>query len=531
MPGFPGRARNSSLRRVRLKCLFTQMSMTWPRCSGILLHPTSLPGGWGIGDLGAASRQWVDFLAQADQRLWQILPLGPTGYGNSPYLSYSAMAGNPLLISLEPLQERGWLPKELAPPQLPAQRVDYDAVYLHKMPLLRLAWHYFQQDRAAMASLEAFIQEQAHWLADFSLFMALKEAHAGQPWYDWEPALAQRDPQTLARWQDQVRPAQAFHCFLQYLFWEQWRELRAYAHARQVRIIGDLPIYVAHDSADVWAHPEFFAIDRETGQVTFMAGVPPDYFSKTGQLWGNPVYNWDVLAETHFAWWVQRFRQLLQLVDIVRIDHFRGLESFWRVPQGETTAINGEWVPAPGADLLRTLQQELGELPIIVEDLGVITPEVEALRDAFQLPGTKVLQFAFDGNPENPFLTYNFTPHCVVYTGTHDNPPTVAWYEALEPETQRRVIRYLGHLSAHGIHWDLIRLGMMSVARWCIVPLQDVLGLGSEGRMNAPGAANGNWEWRCPPDRLTADLAAKLAQLTHTYGRAHQPWETADPSR
>ncbi|MCS7226638.1 MAG: 4-alpha-glucanotransferase [Gloeomargarita sp. SKYB31] len=505
--------------------------MTWPRCSGILLHPTSLPGGWGIGDLGQASRQWVDFLAEADQRLWQILPLGPTGYGNSPYLSYSAMAGNPLLISLEPLQERAWLPHDLSPPPVSSRRVDYDAVYLQKMPLLRLAWHYFQQDKAAMGALEEFIHQQAHWLTDFSLFMALKEAHGGQAWYEWEPALAQREPHALAYWQEQVRPAQEFHCFLQYLFWEQWQALRAYAHSRQIRIIGDLPIYVAHDSADVWAHPELFAIDRETGQVTFMAGVPPDYFSETGQLWGNPVYNWDVLVETDFAWWVQRLRHLLQLVDIIRIDHFRGLESFWRVPRGETTAINGEWVPAPGADLFRTLQRELGELPIIVEDLGVITPEVEALRDEFQFPGTKVLQFGFDGNPDNPFLTYNFTPHCVVYTGTHDNPTTVAWYAALDAETQRRVIRYLGHLSAQGIHWDLIRLAMMSVARWCIIPFQDVLGLGPEGRMNAPGATNGNWEWRCAVDCLTSDLAARLAHLTRTYGRAHEKWPVLPSSK
>lgn len=498
--------------------------MSWPRCSGILLHPTSLPSPWGIGDLGSGGRQWVDFLAQAEQRLWQILPLGPTGYGNSPYLSYSAMAGNPLLISLELLQKQGLLPAHLPHPDLPTHRVDYEAVYQHKLPLLRMAWSYFQTEPTSMADLREFQAQHAHWLPDFSLFMALKDAHQGQPWYEWEAGLAWRDPDTLAQWQARVQPDQDFHSFLQYLFWHQWQALHEYAQSRQVRIIGDLPIYVAHDSADVWAHPDLFAIDRETGAVALMAGVPPDYFSETGQLWGNPVYDWEALVQTDFAWWVERMRHLLALVDIIRIDHFRGFESFWQVPQGEETAVNGEWVTAPGEALFRTLQRELGELPIIVEDLGVITPEVEALRDEFGLPGTKVLQFGFDDNPDNPYLTFNFVQNCVVYTGTHDNPTTVAWYETLDAAAQHRVIRYLGYLSAQGIHWDLLRLGMASVARWCIVPLQDVLGLGKEGRMNAPGEAAGNWEWRTPGDVFTLDLAEKLATLTRTYGRAHQQW-------
>ncbi|MEN9214728.1 MAG: 4-alpha-glucanotransferase [Gloeomargarita sp. DG02_5_bins_242] len=498
--------------------------MSWPRCSGLLLHPTSLPGAGGIGDLGAGSRQWVDFLAQAEQRLWQILPLGPTGYGNSPYLSYSAMAGNPLLISLEQLQAQGLLPADLPQPNFPPSRVDYEAVYRHKLPRLRLAWSHFQADRTAMANLREFQAQQAHWLPDFSLFMALKDAHQGRPWYEWEPALAWRAPQALAQWQARVQPDQEFHSFLQYLFWQQWQELHAYAQSRQVRIIGDLPIYVAHDSADVWAHPELFAIDRETGAVALMAGVPPDYFSATGQLWGNPVYDWEALKQTDFAWWVERLRHLLQLVDWIRIDHFRGFESFWQVPQGEETAVQGEWVAAPGEALFRTLEQKLGALPILVEDLGVITPAVEALRDQFGLPGTKVLQFGFDDNPDNPYLPFNFVQNCVVYTGTHDNPTTVAWYEALDTAAQHRVIRYLGYLSAQGIHWDLVRLGMASVARWCIIPLQDVLGLGREGRMNAPGEAVGNWEWRTVAAALTPDLAERLAALTRTYGRAHQKW-------
>jgi 4-alpha-glucanotransferase len=508
--------------------------MPWPRCSGILLHPTSLPGEEGIGDLGPWSRAWVDFLAQAEQRIWQILPLGPTGYGNSPYLSYSAMAGNPLLISLEPLRAEGWLPAGEPPPPLARHRVDYEGVYQYKMSQLRRAWTQFRKDAAGMAALQEFIAQQSHWLPDFSLFMALKEAHGGQPWYEWERGLAWREPKTLAQWQERVRPDQEFHCFLQYLFWQQWQALHAYARERQVRIMGDLPIYVAHDSADVWVYPELFAIDRETGAVTLMAGVPPDYFSATGQLWGNPVYNWDVLAQTDFAWWVQRLRHLLQWVDVIRMDHFRGFESFWQVPAGEATAIHGEWAPGPGEAFFRTLERELGELPIVVEDLGVITPEVEALRDGLGLPGTKVLQFAFDDNPDNPYRPCNFSPNCVVYTGTHDNPTTVAWYAGLDEATQHRVIRYLGYLSAQGIHWDLLRLGMASVARWCIVPLQDVLGLGAEGRMNAPGEAEHNWEWRCQPEALTPDLAAKLATLTRTYSRAHQTWPsppTASDSR
>ncbi|WP_247218166.1 4-alpha-glucanotransferase [Synechococcus sp. C9] len=498
--------------------------MPWPRCSGILLHPTSLPGAWGIGDLGSGSRAWVDFLAQAEQRLWQILPLGPTGYGNSPYLSYSAMAGNPLLISLEPLQAQGFLPSDVPHPPLPAHRVDYDGVYQHKLPLLRQAWVEFQRDQTSMAALREFQTQQAHWLPDFSLFMALKDAHGGQPWYEWESGLAWRDGNALAQWRERVYPDQEFHSFLQYLFWEQWQALHAYAQERQVRIIGDLPIYVAHDSADVWAHPDLFALDRETGAVALMAGVPPDYFSATGQLWGNPVYDWEALAQTDFAWWVQRLRHLLQLVDIIRIDHFRGFESYWQVPQGEETAINGEWVTAPGEALFHTLRRELGELPILVEDLGVITPEVEALRDGLGLPGTKVLQFGFDENPDNPYLPCNFTQNCVVYTGTHDNTTTVAWYQNLDESAQHRVIRYLGYLSAQGIHWDLLRLGMASVARWCLVPLQDVLGLGAEGRMNAPGEGTGNWEWRYRAEALTPDLAEKLATLTRTYSRAHQKW-------
>ncbi|APB33573.1 4-alpha-glucanotransferase [Gloeomargarita lithophora Alchichica-D10] len=498
--------------------------MSWPRCSGILLHPTCLPGAWGIGDLGNGCTQWVDFLAQAEQRLWQILPLGPTGYGNSPYLSYSAMAGNPLVISLELLQKQGMLPPDLVAPDLPRQRVDYDGVYQYKLPQLRLAWAHFQTDSTGLALLREFQAQQAHWLPDFSLFMALKDAHAGQPWYAWEPGLAWREPDTLAQWRQRVHPDQEFHSFLQYIFWQQWQALHRYAQAQQVRIVGDLPIYVAHDSADVWANPDLFAIDQKTGAVALMAGVPPDYFSATGQLWGNPVYDWERLAQTNFAWWVGRLRHLLQLVDMIRIDHFRGFESFWQVPQGEETAINGVWVPAPGEALFQTLQRELGELPILVEDLGVITPAVEALRDGFGLPGTKVLQFGFDDNPDNPYLPFNFRPNCVVYTGTHDNATTVAWYETLDTAAQQRVIRYLGYLSAQGIHWDLLRLGMASVAQWCIVPLQDVLGLGAEGRMNAPGSAAGNWEWRYTTDGLSSDLAAKLATLTRTYGRAHQPW-------
>lgn len=495
--------------------------MPFSRASGLLLHPTCLPSPFGIGDLGPAGRQFVDFLQRAQQQWWQVLPLGPTGYGNSPYLCYSATAGNPLLISPEDLAHEGLLaPEDWRDwPACPAERVDFETVISAKYPLLERAWQRFQTWGDGRERLQTFADHHRDWLPDYALFMALKEAHAGRPWYEWDASLAGRDPQALTAARTTLQEEVAFQVFLQYWFDRQWQALKHYAHGRRVRLIGDVPFYVSHDSADVWAAPDNFCLDPETGAAALMAGVPPDYFSAEGQLWGNPVYNWDYLKAQNFQWWVARFRNTLNLVDVVRIDHFRGFQAFWQVAQGETTAIKGVWVEAPGAALFEQLRAELGDLPVLAEDLGVITPEVEALRDQFAFPGTKVLQFAFDGNPDNFYLPFNYSRNCAVYSGTHDNNTTVGWYAQLDETTRLRVRGYLGYLGRAGIHWDMIRLALSSVAVLSILPLQDVLGLGSEGRMNRPGEAEGNWTWRYETSALSEALAQRLADLTVTYGR------------
>ncbi|MFM8332689.1 MAG: 4-alpha-glucanotransferase, partial [Candidatus Methylumidiphilus sp.] len=401
--------------------------MPLPRSSGILLHPTSLPSRFGIGDLGPEARRFVDFLAASGQRLWQVLPLGPTGFGDSPYMCFSAMAGNPLLISLETLRDRGLLDSaDLdALPLFPEDAVDFGRVIPEKLPLLHKAWLKFDASASESERLafEAFCQG-AHWLDDFALFMALKAAHQGGPWVEWSKTLVKRKPDALRRAKRKHADAIGFQRFLQFEFHRQISELKAYANQRDIKIIGDLPIYVAHDSAEVWAQPEYFDIDLETGMPHAVAGVPPDYFSATGQLWGNPLYNWDKLRQDGYGWWEARFRALLGYVDMVRIDHFRGFEAYWRVEYGEPTAVNGAWVPGPGEELFRRMYERLGDLPIIAEDLGVITPAVEALRDGFGLPGMKILQFAFGSGSGNPYLPHNYEANCVVYTGTHDNDTT-----------------------------------------------------------------------------------------------------------
>jgi len=496
--------------------------MSFPRTSGILLHPTSLPGRFGIGDLGPQAYGFIDFLAASHQRLWQILPLGAPGFGNSPYLAYSAMAGNPMLISPDRLEEKGLLAASdlEALPNLPQDWVDFDGAVALKMPLFRKAFQAFkaQGDRGAF---EAFCQEKASWLENYALFMALKQAHQGSGWTAWEPGLAKRDPAVLDQWRDRLTEEIEFQKYLQFEFFSQWSALRTYANDRGVQIIGDIPIYVAHDSVDVWANPENFCLNPETGYASLMAGVPPDYFSATGQLWGNPVYNWDYLQRHNFAWWVQRFKSLLDYVDIIRIDHFRGLQAYWVVPEGETTAMNGWWVEAPGYAFFNCIREHFGKLPIIAEDLGIITPEVDALRDTFDFPGMKILQFAFDSGVENPYLPFNY-PHgnCVVYTGTHDNNTTVGWFGDRSLTDQWKVVNYLGHRSFHGIHWDLIALALGSVANQAITPLQDVLGLGTQARMNFPSQAAGNWGWRYRSEHLTPNLRDRLGQLTQAYGRA-----------
>ncbi|QNH57530.1 4-alpha-glucanotransferase [Limnospira indica] len=499
-----------------------------PRSSGILLHPTSLPGRYGIGDIGPNAYQFVDFLRDSHQQLWQILPLGPTGFGNSPYLSYSAFAGNPLLISPDMLAETGLLTaKDLDKiPTLPTDMVDFDRVRELKTPLFLKAFQNFRKQEPSdlHREFDEFCGQKSYWLDDYAFFMALKDAQDGASWHTWDDEISRRKPEAMKKWQEKLSEEIFFHKYLQFTFNRQWANLKRYANEQGIQIFGDLAIYVAHDSADVWSHPEIFCLDGETGEAALMAGVPPDYFSESGQLWGNPVYNWDRLKQNGFDWWVHRIQSMLDYVDLIRIDHFRGLESFWAVPQGETTAINGEWVNAPGEDLFHTIEEKLGRLPIIAEDLGIITPEVEALRDKFELPGMKVLHFAFDSGRDNPYLPYNYTsPNWVVYTGTHDNDTTVGWFNNRSLKQQAHVTRYLGYLGEvlnDGIHWDMIRLALSSVANQAIFPLQDVLGLGSEAKMNKPSTAEGNWAWRCEPGLLTDEIGDRLKFWTDTYGRA-----------
>ncbi|ANV86293.1 4-alpha-glucanotransferase [Picosynechococcus sp. PCC 7117] len=494
------------------------------RASGVLLHPTSLPGRFGIGDLGPEAYRFIDFLADSGQQVWQVLPLGPTGFGNSPYLCYSAFAGNPMLLNLEWLASEDLLEEAdlAACPSCPRDRVDYDQAIAFKMPLLRKACKRFQAVATPERKQEfqTFCEEQAYWLNDYALFMALKEAHDGKSWYDWDAALAWRDPKAIAEQTEILADQIFFHKYAQSEFFRQWSTLKSYANEKGIQIFGDLPIYVAHDSADVWGHPKIFRLDYETGAAKWMAGVPPDYFSETGQLWGNPVYNWRNLSRRHYSWWIERIKTMLEYVDIVRIDHFRGFEAFWAVPQGEKTAMNGRWIKAKGDEFFALLKDKLGELPIVAEDLGVITPDVEALRDKYRLPGMKILHFAFDSDRANPFLPFNYTNrNCIVYTGTHDNDTTVGWFDKRSDEEKARVTDYLGCLCDEGIHWGLIRLALGSVANLAVFPLQDLLGLGSEAKMNTPGVAAGNWTWRYQPEMLSDDLIGKLRYLVYLYGR------------
>lgn len=493
----------------------------FPRSSGVLLHPTSLPGRFGIGDLGEPAYRFVDFLVEARQSLWQVLPLGPTGYGDSPYQAFSSFAGNPLLISLEELVKEGALPSDAleVTPRFPDDRVSFGVVIEFKMAILRQSFHYFQEhaSRAQRQEFARFCDAERGWLDDYALFMALKGHHAGAVWNTWEPKIARREPQALARWRQELATPVAFQQYLQYQFFRQWAAVKGYANRQGIRIVGDVPIFVAHDSADVWAHPELFYLD-ESGSPTVVAGVPPDYFSETGQLWGNPLYRWDVMAQDGYAWWIERMRMAFRLVDVIRLDHFRGFEGYWEVPATERTAVRGRWVKGPGAAFFQALQQALGDVPIIAEDLGVITPEVEALRDGFGFPGMKILQFAFATDSGNEFLPHNYPRHCVVYTGTHDNDTTVGWFHSAPEQERTYCLQYLG-TDGREIHWDLIRLAMMSVADTVVFPLQDLLGLGTEARMNYPSRLGGNWAWRFTAEMLTEEIRDRLAGLTETYGR------------
>jgi 4-alpha-glucanotransferase len=504
--------------------------MHFPRSSGILLHFTSLPGHFGIGDLGPSAYQFVDFLTAHRQSLWQVLPLGPTSDSNqhSPYVALSAFAGNPLLISIEALHEAGILPASVvaAAPSLPQGPVDYETVTRVKLSLLRAASERFATaaSPALQAAFARFCAEQQWWLDDYALFMALREVFQETAWNTWEPDLARRNPAALAHWRARLGKEILFHQHLQFFFFTQYARLKEYANQRGVRIFGDLPIYVAFDSVEVWSQPELFLLDPQTFNPLVVAGVPPDAFSATGQRWGNPLYRWwdenGSPTKPLYEWWVRRFRSTLHLVDLVRIDHFRGFEAYWAVPAAEETAVNGQWMKGPGAVLFTAVQEAVGQLPLIAEDLGIITPEVDALRRQFGFPGMKVLQFAFDGDVHNRYLPHNYTdPNYVVYTGTHDNDTARGWFAAAAPECQAAVLRYLGRTEWTNFHWDFIRLALSSIAALAVIPLQDILGLGSEGRMNVPGQEQGNWRWRYLPEWLTPEVGAQLAELTDIYGR------------
>lgn len=494
------------------------------RVSGILLHPTSLPSRFGIGDLGEEAYGFVDFLVESFQQFWQILPLGPVGYGNSPYSCYSAFAGYSLLISLDRLAADGFLnPDDLAHlPEFPLEKVNYDWVDQVKTPLLRKANQQFQLQASdeQKQALQRFCQEH-HWLDDYSLFMALKEEQGGIKWNYWPTEIATRQAAAMELARQRLASEIAYHQFVQYIFFQQWQDLRHYANEKGVKIIGDIPIYVAHDSVDVWANTRLFCLDQKTFEASTTAGVPPDCFSETGQHWGNPVYLWKRLEETNFKWWIQRIETMLDYVDVIRVDHFRAFDAFWGVKPGETTAVKGKWLKSPGEKLFQVLASELGEIPIIAEDLGVITPEVEALRDKFNFPGMKILQFAFDSDRGNAFIPYNYyNRNCIVYTGTHDNDTTLGWFQKRSHEEQTRVTDYLGCVCPDGIHWSLIKLGLSSVANVAIFPFQDILGLETWARMNIPGTATGNWIWRYHPDSLSTGLSDRLKYYTWLYGRA-----------
>ncbi|TCJ20568.1 4-alpha-glucanotransferase [Rubrobacter taiwanensis] len=484
--------------------------MRFARSGGVLLHPTSLPGGCGIGELGPEAYRFLDFLHAGGQRIWQMLPLGPVGPDGSPYRSYSAFAGNPLLISTERLVRDGLLDE--APPDAPGDAVDHTTAGKLKRELLRRAHLRF----VPPPGFRKFCRANGWWLEDYALFTALKRAHGGRAWNEWGRELRTRDPAALEEARRELADELEFQRFAQYLFFRHFWDLRRAANGRGVRIFGDIPIFVAHDSADVWANQHLFHLDSG-GDPSVVAGVPPDYFSETGQLWGNPLYDWSAMEREGYGWWKSRLRMALSLCDIVRVDHFRGFEAYWEIPAGEPTARNGRWVEGPGARLFETLRAELGELPVVAENLGTITPEVERLRRRYELPGMKVLQFAFT-DPENEYLPHNYTdPNFVVYTGTHDNDTTPGWWASATEEERSFARRYLGREEPSV--WDFVRLALSSVADVAVIPMQDLLELGSEARMNTPGTPAGNWQWRMRPDAAAPQLAQRLRELSRLYNR------------
>jgi 4-alpha-glucanotransferase len=490
------------------------------RGSGILLHPTSLPSPYGIGDLGQEARKWVDGLAGMRQRFWQMLPLGPTGYADSPYQCLSAFANNPLLISPDDLARDGLLEEQdVAAAQSPLGPVDYGAVIPAKTALLARAWQRFQAGAGGslQTEFESYCRNESAWLDDFGLYMTIKETQGLRSWQDWPADLRLRDPRAMQAVADARGGDVRRHKFLQFLFYRQWTALREYARGRGVRLIGDMPLFIALDSADVWSRPEYFLLDKDRRPLS-VAGVPPDYFSATGQLWGNPLYDWAALRKDNYSWWAQRMKACIRMADIVRVDHFRGFEAAYQIPAGAPTAGHGKWVKGPGGHFFDSLRTQLGPLPVIAEDLGVITPAVHKLRTQNCFPGMRILQFAFDDpSPSNPYLPHNYESDTVVYTGTHDNDTLLGWFAALGQPQREFLERYLA--GGEPIGWRMIRAAWASVAHLAVVPLPDILGLGAEARMNFPGTPDGNWRWRFRPDQLTEDRMQRLAELTRTYGR------------
>jgi len=508
--------------------------MQFERSAGILLHPTSLPGKFGIGDLGNEAYKFIDFLKEAGQTLWQTFPLGPTGYGDSPYQCFSAFAGNPLLISPEKLKEDGFLSEDDLKdnPQSNPIKIDYGQAINYKKFILKQAYNNFKSNANGLEKdFEKFCESQINWLNDFALFMACKDHHGGAVWSSWEKGLVQREKKVLDEWTKKLSDEIQYQKFIQFNFFRQWQSLRKYANENGIKIIGDMPIFIAYDSSDLWANQNLFTVDEE-GNLTFVAGVPPDYFSATGQLWGNPLYNWDEMEKDDFLWWRKRFSSLFGLVNIVRIDHFRGFEAYWKIPGGEKTAQKGKWTKAPGEKLFKSLKKHLGELPILAEDLGVITPPVEALRDQFGFPGMKVLQFAFGTKMETKFLPHNYIPDCVVYTGTHDNDTTKAYFEKEKSNKGRNDIYehvqvYLNYFG-DDILKELIRVAYASVANIVIIPMQDILNLDTEARMNFPSTTGGNWAWRFSWNQIADNLAKHYFGLTQLYERPPKPKEIED---
>ena len=491
------------------------------RSAGILLHPTSLPSHGGIGDFGPAAYEFIDFLAAARQGLWQILPLNPAAIGNSPYSSTSAFAGNVLLVSLERLAERGLIaPERVASLSRYEGRVDYERVKREKVPLLEEAAANFLRTASGRPRerFDRFVASNDWWLEDCVLFEALRKRNQQQSWNTWPREFAHRDPRALAALRVELREELDRSRFLQFAFFEQWRALHSYCRRRGIRIIGDVAIFVSYDSADVWTNPDSFHLNPKTLEPEFVAGVPPDAFSVSGQRWGNPLYRWDVLRQCGYDWWVRRMSWALASCDIIRLDHFRGFAQYWEIPNSEPTAVHGRWVDGPGDDLFRVLQEKLGDLPFIAEDLGVITPDVSAMRERWQMPGMKILQFAFGDPGAHIYLPHRYQPDSVVYTGTHDNDTTLGWWESCQPHERRFASALMGE-AADGINWAMIRLAQSSTANLCVVPLQDVLSLGSDGRMNVPSSSEGNWSWRYQRGALRSELAGKLATLAEVTDR------------